>query len=168
MISALNVHDRLKEMHFFLNSSYFFFLQYLYEKRLLPKLETPRLYQAFNELLVTLARKQDERVQRGMPEQYESRDYWKEIRKLYREKQFRIVENIDDFGVEQHDGVIYRDCLYFRRECLARFFPTANLSEIIDDLERHKVLARGNQKKTKQVYRLNGLRFYVIPLKYLT
>lgn len=42
------VHDRLREMYFFLGSSYFLFLQYLFEIKLLPEPDARRLYQAFD------------------------------------------------------------------------------------------------------------------------
>lgn len=164
---TLNVHDRLREMYFILSSSYFLFLQYLYEKEIILDSDANRLYQSFNQLLVMLIKQQNERVQMGMTGQYANVDYWKEIRELYREKQFRIADGIDDFVTEQYDGVVHRDCLYLRRDCFARFFPTANLSEVIDDLEQQGALQKGRQKRTKQINKLNGMRFYVIPLSKL-
>ena len=164
---APNVHDRLREMYFTLSSSYFLFLQYLFEKGLIASSDAVRLYQSFNQLLTILVERQNERVQMGMSKQYANMDYWKEFHDLYRKKKFRIADSIDIFDREQHEGIIYRNCLYFRRECLDRFFPTANLTEVIDDLERQGVLQKGREKRSKQISKLNGMRFCVVPLGYL-
>lgn len=163
----LGVHDRLREMHFFLSTAYFLFLQYCFEKEFLSQSDANRLYQSFNKLLTILVKQQDERVQMGAPEQFEDTDYWKIIRELYKSKKFRIADNVDTFDKKQHDSVIFRNCLYFRGECLERFFPNMNPAEIAVELERKGVLQVGKDAKTKQISRLNGLRFYVIPLKYL-
>lgn len=164
----MGVHDRLREMHFFLGSSYFLFLQYLYEIGIISDSDATRLYQSFNELLDLLVTKQNERVKMRASEQFEDVDYWKIISELYRNKQFRTADSVDNFDKWQHDSVIYRNCLYFRGECLTRFFPNINPEEIIGELKRKGVLQLGTENKTKQIFRLKGMRFYVIPLKYLT
>lgn len=167
----MGVHDRLREMHFFLGSSYFLFLQYLYDRRFISDSDATKLYQSFNELLDLLVTKQDERVKMRASEQFENIDYWRKIRELYRNKQFRTADSVKNFVEWQHDSVIHRDCLYFRSECLARFFPNMSPKEIAEELERKGVLQVGNDRRnrtrTKQISRLKGMRFYVIPLAYL-
>lgn len=164
----MGVHDRLREMHFFLSTTYFLFLQYCFEKQLLSQTDADRLYQSFNKLLTILVKHQNERVRMGVPEQFEDTDYWKIIRELYKSKQFRIADNVDTFDKKQHDSVRFRNCLYFRGECLDRFFPNMNHAEIVVELEQKGVLQLGKDAKTKQISKLRGLRFYVISLKYLT
>lgn len=160
----MGVHDRLREMHFFLGSSYFLFLQYLYEKRFISDSDATKLYQSFNELLDLLVTKQDERVKMRASEQFENIDYWRKIRELYRNKQFCTADSAKNFDRRQHDSVIHRDCLYFRSECLARFFPNTCPKEIAEELERKGVLQAGKDRRTKQISGLKGMRFYVIPL----
>lgn len=166
--AKLNVHDRLRETYYFLGSSFFLFLQYLYEKGFISDSDAARLYQSFNELLNLLVTKQNERVKMGTPEQFENIDYWRKICELYRNKQFCTADSADNFDKNQHDSVLHDNCLYFRGECLSRFFPNISLKEIVDELERKGVLQAGRDKKTKQIFRLKGMRFYVIPLAYLT
>lgn len=163
----MGVHDRLREMHFFLGSSYFLFLQYLYEKGFISDSNADRCYQSFNALLNLLVTKQDKRVKMGTLEQFGKIDYWREICELYRNQQFRTADSVDVFDIGQHDSVVYRDCLYFRSECLVKFFPNINPKEVACELERKGVLQVGKDRKTKQIFNLRGMRFYVIPLNYL-
>lgn len=80
----LTVHDRLREMYLFLGSSYFLFLQYLFEKKLLSESEARRLYQSFDELIVMLIKQQNERVIGKRSENLENEDYLQQIRMLYK------------------------------------------------------------------------------------
>ncbi|MBD5449740.1 MAG: hypothetical protein HDR28_06225 [Lachnospiraceae bacterium] len=164
----MGVHDRLREMHFFLKTAYFLFLQYCFEHKLLSQSDAIRLYQSFKTLLDQLVTEQNERVQMGAPKQFENKDYWKIIRELYRNKQFCTADSANNFVEWQHDSVIHRDCLYFRGECLAKFFPNISPQEIASELKRKGVLQAGKDANTKQISILRGLRFYVIPLQYLT
>lgn len=162
--TALNVHDRLKEMHFFLVSSYFFFMQYLYEKKLLPESDASRLYHSFNELLVKLVKKQNERVRRtGGYGQLENEDYLQQIRKLYKTGQMHIASDAKTFDKEVHDGLLHRNKLYLRGDRVSAYFPGAKIKDIADSLEAQGVLETGKSSRTKQVSGLKGLRFYVIP-----
>ena len=115
-----------------------------------------------------LVNQQNERVQMGTPEQYEHVDYLRIIRELHRNKQFQTADNVDVFDKNQHDSIIWRNCLCIRSECLPRFFPNINLAEIVDELEKKGVLQVGKDSRAKQIFKLGGKRFYVIPLKYLT
>lgn len=80
----LTVHDRLREMYLFLDSSYFLFLQYLFEKKLLSESEARRLYQSFDELIVMLIKQQNERVIGKRSGNLENEDYLQQIRMLYK------------------------------------------------------------------------------------
>lgn len=80
----LTVHDRLREMYLFLDSSYFLFLQYLFEKKLLLKSGACRLYQSFDELIVMLIKQQNERVIGKRSGNLENEDYLQQIRMLYK------------------------------------------------------------------------------------
>lgn len=164
----MSVHDRLREMHFFLGTAFFLFLQYCFQQKFLSKSDAARLYRSFNALLNQLVTKQNERVQMGVAEQFEDKDYWKIICELYRNKQFCTADSLSDFVESQHDSVIYRECLYLRGKGLAKFFPNIRPQEIAGELKRKGVLQAGKGANTKQISGLKGIRFYVIPLKYLT
>ncbi len=163
----MGVHDRLREMHFFLSTSYFLFLQYCFEKGFLTETDANRMHQSFNALLTKLVRQQNERVKMGVPERSIEVDYWSIMRGLYKNKQFHTADDVEVFDKNQHDSVIRDNCLYFRRECLKGFFPNENPKDIIKGLEQKGILQAGKNAKTKQISKLNGMRFYVIPLKYL-
>lgn len=164
----LGVHDRLREMHFFLSTAYFLFLQYRYNKGFLKDADAIMCYKSFNAMLTKLIRQQNERVQSGIPKQFANVDYLRAIRELYISKQFHTAYNIAAFDETHHDSVIWKECLWFRGECLNRFFPDINPTEIISELEQKNILQVGKDKKTKQLHLLKGKRFYVIPLRYLT
>lgn len=100
---ALCVHDRLREMYFFLGSSYFLFLQYLVEKKILLDTDARRLYLAFDELLVMLVEQQNERVMGKQFTKCEQEDYLQRIRTLCKTKQMSIANDVATFDKELHD-----------------------------------------------------------------
>lgn len=163
----LDVHDRLKEIYFFLGSSYFLFLHYLYEKELLPKSEMLRLYQAFNQLLVTLVKQQDERVQGKQFKEDKNEDYLQQIRKLYKTGQMSIASDLKQFDKMLHDGLVHRNRLYLRGDKISAYFPNSTIEDIADSLVAQGALEMGKKSRTKQISGLNGMRFYVILLSRL-
>lgn len=161
------VHDRLREMYFFLGSSYLLFLQYLFEIKLLSKANARRLYQSFDELLVMLINQQNERVNGKGSEKFENEDYLQRIRTLYNTGQISIASDTETFDKEQHDGLLHRNRLYLRRDRLPAYFPDSTIEDIAGSLEAQGALETGKKSRTKQINRLNGMRFYVILLRYL-
>lgn len=160
----LGVHDRLREMHFFLNTSYSMFLEYCVEKQTMSKEDAINLHRSFYELLCILVQQQQERVEEKVIGEVKPKNYLEEIRKLYRSNEISIALNAKVFNKQQHDGVIHRKRLYLRREKLAAFFPSADIEEIADALEKQGALETGRKSRTMQLSALNGMRFYVIPL----
>lgn len=158
------VHDRLREMHYFLSTAYYFFLQYCFEKELLLKADAVRLYNSFCNLLTILIQQQDRRVRQKEPETSKSQNYWGRIRELYRNNCFFIANDIEQFNVMKHDGLLHRNKFYIRSEKLSAYFPDADIDEIVSSLTEQGVLETGNGSRTKQISSLNGMRFYVIPL----
>jgi len=63
----LNVHDRLRETHFFLNNAYVLMLTYCGEKNVLSKEEIAQLHGDFLDLLSKLVHEQQERVSPKAP-----------------------------------------------------------------------------------------------------
>lgn len=158
------VHDRLREMYFFLGSSYFLFLQYLVEKKILPETDARRLYLAFDELLVMLVEQQNERVMGNQSTKSEQEDFLQRIRILYKTKQMSIADDVETFDKELHDGVFHRNKLYLRGERVPVYFPGSTIEDIADSLEAQGALETGKKGRTKQISRLKGMRFYVVIL----
>lgn len=158
------VHDRLREMYFFLGSSYFLFLQYLVEKKILPETDARRLYLAFDELLVMLVEQQNERVMGNQSAKSEQEDFLQRIRILYKMKQMSIADDVETFDKELHDGVFHRNKLYLRGERVPVYFPGSTIEDIADSLEAQGALETGKKGRTKQISRLKGMRFYVVIL----
>lgn len=161
------VHDRLREMYFFLGSSYFLFLQYLFEKKLLSESEARRLYQSFDELIVMLIKQQNEQVIGKRSENLENEDYLQQIRMLYKTGQMSIARDAGMFDKKLHDGLLHNNRLYLRGDRLSVYFPESTIEEIADSLEAQGALDAGKKSRTKQISSLNGMRFYVILLNYL-
>ncbi len=163
----LKVHDRLREMHFFLASSYYCFVLYLYEKKYLSKMEAEKVYRPFCTLLTSLVDKQNERIRAERKDHLEVESYWPQIQNLYRNGKFKIAGRVDEFDSDRHDGLLHNYCFYFRRECLKKFFQKVDPSEIINELSEQRILNEGTKDRTKQISALHGMRFYVIPLNKL-
>lgn len=166
--NCLIIHDRLKEMYFFLDSSYFLFLQYCYEKEILSKADVNRLYRSFGELLMKLVLEQNERVRGKKLGELKKEDYLQRICTLYKTGQMFIASDTETFDKEQHDGVLHRNRLYLRGDRVLTYFPESTMKDIADSLEAQGVLEVGKRSRTKQISGLNGLRFYVILLNYLS
>ena len=160
----LGVHDRLREMHFFLDTSYSMFLEYCVEKQTMSKEDAINLHRSFYELLSILVQQQQERVEAKIIGEVKPKNYLEEICKLYRSNEIYIAQDAKAFNKQQHDGVIHRKRLYLRREKLAAFFPLVDIEEIADELEKQGALEIGKKSRTMQLSALNGMRFYVIPL----
>lgn len=154
-------------MHFFLASSYYCFVLYLYEKKYLSKMEAEKVYRPFCTLLTSLVDKQNERIRAERKDHLEVESYWPQIQNLYRNGKFKIAGRVDEFDSDRHDGLLHNYCFYFRRECLKNFFQKVDPSEIINELSEQRILNEGTKDRTKQISALHGMRFYVIPLNKL-
>lgn len=161
---APRVHDRLREMYFFLGSSYFLFLQYLFELEILSESDARRLYRSFNELLTMLVEQQNERVMDNQSAKFEREDYLQRIRLLYKTNQMSIASAAETFDKELHDGLLHRNRLYLRGDRLSAYFPEATIEDVAGSLEAQGALETGRKGRTKQINRLNGMRFYVIKI----
>lgn len=162
------VHRRLQETHFFFNTAYVLLLQYCYEKNFFTREDAIRLHNSFRDLLTALVRQQDRKVSQKASKKVESKSYWECIRALYNNGQLSIADSIKSFDKEINDGVIHKNSLYLRGDKLSGYFPEAEISDIVDELVSLEVLEIGKSSRTKQISALRGLRFYVVPLRYLT
>lgn len=161
----LNVHGRLQNTHFFLNTAYFLFLQYCYEKSVLSEENVKLFGENFNELLTRLVKKQDQRVRQKAIGS--SKCFLDCIKELYQNETWVIADNPSRFDERIHNGVIFKNCLCLRGECFKKYFPQSTLKEIAEDLLASDALIPGKDSITKQIHALKGKRFYFIPIECL-
>lgn len=163
----LGIHPRLQNTLFFFDSAYALLLQYCHDKDILSQNDAIRLHRSFRELLMVLVQQQTRRVTRKPFGDTDTRNYLERICTLYKEGRLSIASSVEYFEEDKHDGVIHRNRLYLRGDKLITYFPETNMQEIVDALVSQGVLEIGKNNRTKQISALKGLRFYVIPLKYV-
>lgn len=162
---GLKVHGRLQNTHFFLNTAYFLFLQYCFEKSVISEKNVKLLGENFNELLTKLIKKQEQRVRQK--DLGGSKCFLDCIRELYRNKSLIIADNIGMFSKKIHDGVIFKSYLCLRGRCFKKYFPQDALADIVNDLIANDALDCGKKCTAKQIHGLGGKRFYFIPIECL-
>lgn len=161
----LGVHDRLRETHFFLNTAYVLLLQYCYEKAILPENTLISFHKDFHKLLTQLIKKQDQRVrQKTFGGQ---KNFLNCIQDMYRNESLMIADTLEEFDEQIHEGVMYKNYLCLQRESLEKRFPQNTIADIVNDLVAKGALDVGKRSASKQIYDLNGKRFYFIPTKCL-
>ena len=159
----LKVHGRLQHTHFFLNTGYFLFLQYCFEKSVISENNVKNFGKNFNELLTILVKKQNWRVrQKSLGN---SKRFLDCIRELYGKGALIIADNPLKFNEKMHDGVVFKNYVCLRGKCFKKYFPQDDLKDIIDDLIVNNALDCGKKCTAKQIHGLGGKRFYFIPLK---
>jgi hypothetical protein len=116
---GLRVHGRLQNTHFFLNTAYFLFLQYCFEKSVISEKNVKLLGENFNELLTKLIKKQDQRVRQK--DLGGSKCFLDCIRELYRNESLIIADNLKEFSEKIHDGVIFKNYMCLRGKCFKNY-----------------------------------------------
>ena len=117
---------------------------------------------------MNLVQEQDRRVWQGESKIPKAQNCLERIRALYKNDRMSIANDDKQFDKNRHDGLRHNNRLYLRGDRLAAFFPSANIGEIAEVLESQGVLETGKDARTKQISSLSGMRFYVIPLRYLS
>lgn len=163
----LGIHARLQETHMLFNTAYVLMLHYCYEKGCLSSEEVRRLHKDFLKMIMELVKKQEQRVQKKASVVLEHKDYLTQIRELYRNGQLLVADSHVRFNKEVHTGVIHNNCLYLRGNKILAYFPAVSITDIANELISQGVLETGKTSHTKQISSLGGMRFLVIPLKYL-
>ena len=161
----LQVHGRLQNTHFFLNTAYFLFLQYCFEKTVISEKNVILFAENFNELFTRLIKKQDQRVRQK--DLGGSKCFLDCLRGLYKSGLLVIAENTRKFNEKTHDGVMFKSYLYLRGRCFKKYFPQDELGDIVNDLIANNALVCGKKCTTKQIHGLGGKRFYFIPIRCL-
>lgn len=164
------VHDRLQETEFCLEAAYKLYLTYRHEKGFISSEEVREYYHSFYEQLRAIVIEQNERAkQRKGAESQHQVDYLSVIRSLHREQCFNISDSAKQFKRKIHDGVIHKDCLYFRKDKLMDkiyiYEPEAEFKDVIVDLKLKQALSTNKHGTSKQLHGAGtGLRFYAIKL----
>ena len=171
---GMDVHGRLRETHYYLNTAYVMFLQYCSEKGFILEDDAEALRQSFLDLLTDLVLEQEGLVKQGKLLKPEIKvDYLAYIRKLYMDGTFKLAPSAKKFNAKVHDGVIHLGCLCLYGERFREVFDTANvnLDEVLDDIESQGALQLQSRKgnRTIQIYisKEEKRRFYAIKLTHL-
>lgn len=166
----LNVHPRLQETHYFLNTAYTLLLQYCFEIDIISEQEAKSLHRSFLSLLTSLVQTQNERANQNNFSEPGVIEPLARIRTMYQDGSFHLADSTKQF-TSGHDGLIHDGCLCLRGENFRKKVCTSPLStnydEVLDALEAQGALKRGKDKRTIQIYGTSGKRFYAIPLEKL-
>ena len=162
----MGIHDRLQETHYYFNTSYSIMLQYCYEKGFISEHDAERLHHSFVRMLTGLVMAQDKLTKPMMTCTTRNIDYLPQIRALLKENDL-VADSPEVFIDQVHDGVLHNGCLYLRSKQLGKHFPDTDLNDVIDSLKAQGALKFSKGGRTSQIYALEGMRFYAIPLEKL-
>lgn len=169
-------HGRLLEAQFNLQISYMFFLAYCRESGFISQDEAIIEYDSFGHQLVKLIQAQQTRFKPDKGK-VEDVDYLKLIRKLYKNKRFRLADSEKTFDPVRHDGLIYDKykCLCLRSESiekvLSKNIPDFYMKDVVEFLLNKGALKHDRDKNTVKISTLpkniGSRRFYAIWLNML-
>jgi len=159
----LGVHKRLRETHFYLNTTNKIFLLYCLEKGFTTEESAKREQVNFQNHLNDLVMLQEKRVQQGKFEESKSVDYLKLIQSMVKQGNFYLAKNSKKYDSDYHDGLIHNDLLCLRSDVLLneirKVIPTTTLSEIKNALNAKNALKLDGEGKN---YKIGNNRFYGI------
>ena len=162
--TKIDIHDRLSETHYFFNTTYCLFLDYCSSRGFISEDNIKKLHCSFKRLLMSLVIEQDKRVGQNSYNNAYIVDYLTQIRELYKKGNFLIAESYKSYDKNLHDGLIHNFDLCIRGEQLSKRFPNVTLAEIGRSLKAQGALKSSKGGHTSQIYPLNNLRVYAIPL----
>ena len=160
--NKLDIHARLQQSLYFLDTSYYLLLSYCLEVGLITEEQSDQLYDSFLEHLQEVAYCQNRRVGKKIPATESTTDYWHHILNCYHNHEILYAKDCESYREDIHDALTYNDFLCLRGDWLEKAFPNVSLSEIGSFLNEMGVLEVGKKGYTKQISKLNGKRFYFI------
>lgn len=163
----IDIHRRLQDTLYYLDTSYFLLLSYCCEKDFFSDSEAKTMHKAFLKKVIEIIRSQDQRVGKKIPVADTTVDYWEYIRSCYKAGKIFYAENCNEYQDGVHYAVIYTNYLCIRKEWFEESFPNNEASEIAASLYELGVLEKGKKSYSKQISKLNGKRFYFIRLEEL-
>jgi hypothetical protein len=163
----MGIHDRLQETHYYFNTSYSILLQYCFEKGFISEQDVERLHRSFVRMLTGLVMAQNELTKPTTTYKTSNIDYLAHIRTLFNGDELFIADNPEVFIDQVHDGVLHNGCLYLRNKQLGKHFQVADLNDVVASLKAQGALKFSKGGRTSQIYALEDMRFYAIPLEKL-
>lgn len=165
------VHGRLLDTQFYLQMSFMIFLEFCKDLGFITEEDALGGFNEFREQLHKLIQEQQERYESNNMKS-DDVDYLKLIRKLYRKGKFRLADDAAAFQKDEHDGLIYYDCLCLRgkklEKRLHKIAPDIAINDVIRELKKRKALKLVKDKRTVKISTLNksagAIRFYAIKL----
>lgn len=168
--SPPEIHARLRQTQFCLQTSYMMFLQFCCDSGFITTEAALTEYESFGSQLVDLVRAQDARINPD-EQSLDKVSYLELIRSLYKGKGFKIAGSVEEFNANKHDGLIYYGCLCLRREGLdkriRKIFHDVNINDVVKALKEQGALKLGQDKNVIKINGLPSLWFYAIWLDML-
>lgn len=166
------VHLRLREIQFCLEIAYRIYILYRNDMEFISEEDGIRDYEEFYNRLDYLVNKQNERIHNKSGNRLFRVDYVKIISKIFYNKEFQLVKKPRKFILGVHDGICYKNRLYFRRDRLLKkisaYDPQVSWDEVISYLKEEQMLEIGTDNTAKQLCGAGkGLRFYAIKMEKL-
>jgi hypothetical protein len=165
-----DVHPRLQEAQFCLETAYKLFLTYCEEKGFITVETALNEYNAFYNHLRTIVAEQNVRVNQGLGGAPRQVDYLQVIRSLYLDRRFCLAESPKDFEVKLHDGITHKEYIYLRQDRLVAkirtFEPTAEFDDVLKSLKTQYALKTGGDSNSRKIAG-SRLRFYAVRLSML-
>lgn len=168
------LHGRLLDTQFYLEISYMLFLEFCKDAGFISEEDALDEYDDFRNQVSRLVQEQQNRYESGKSKA-ENIDYLKLVRKLYRKGKFRLADSASAYRPEEHDGLIYYECLCLRRKNfekkLHKVSPDMNIDDAIEALKDKNALKLVKDKRTVKISKLDksvgAQRFYAIKLDVL-
>lgn len=152
------LHGRLLDIQFYLEISYMLFLEFCKESGFISEEDALDEYGDFHNQVYKVVHEQQNRYD-SSELKAENEDYLKLISKLYRKGKFRLADSADAYRPEEHDGLIYYECLCLRRERLEKrlhkISQDININDVISRLAKQKALKLCGDKRTVKISTLN-------------
>lgn len=133
------------------------FLQFCCDSNFISEEQTEKEFKDFNDQLSELIGNQQAKFE--LNQKIKVMDYLKIIRKLYKDKCFRLAKDIAHFDAQKHDGLIHGSygCLCLRGKCLDRiiekYFPGVSRRDLVQslkDVDALKLVAKKIQSKLEE------------------
>lgn len=168
------LHGRLLDTKFYLEISYMLFLEFCKDSGFISDEDALDEYDDFRNQVSGLVHEQQNRYESGKSKA-ENIDYLKIVRKLYRKEKFRLADSASAYRPEEHDGLIYYECLCLRRKNLEKKLhkvsPDIKINDAIEELKDKNALKLVKDKLTVKISKLDksvgAQRFYAIKLDVL-
>ena len=166
MTDNSDIHGRLRDTKFYLQTSYMIFLEFCRESGFITSEDALDEYRLFCSEVTKLIQEQQARFETGKPKEV---DYLKLIKSIYNDKKFHLADDIERFDPDKHDGLFHYGCLCLRGERLDK-----KIRKAVSGYEHknmvNQLLSRNALKlvKRKHTVQIKGLRFYAIKLDKLS